>query len=60
MTLLSFGDAVAKSKMSPEKLSVLLDMYGVMHELQPKVSGNNAFSTILLTSSTLILTTIEN
>lgn len=49
MTLLSFGDAVAKSKMSPEKLSVLLDMYGVMHELQPKVCGKNAFSTILLT-----------
>jgi hypothetical protein len=45
MTLLSFGDAVAKRKMSPEKLSMLLDMCGVMHELQSEVCGNNAFST---------------
>ncbi|KAK3136173.1 hypothetical protein QOZ80_5BG0429190 [Eleusine coracana subsp. coracana] len=37
MTLLSFGDAVAKSKMSPEKLSLLLDMYGVMHGLRSEV-----------------------
>ncbi|KAG8093632.1 hypothetical protein GUJ93_ZPchr0012g20853 [Zizania palustris] len=37
MTLLSFGDAVAKSKRSPEKLFVLLDMYEVMHELQSEV-----------------------
>uniref|UniRef100_A0A0E0BPA6 Exocyst subunit Exo70 family protein n=1 Tax=Oryza glumipatula TaxID=40148 RepID=A0A0E0BPA6_9ORYZ len=37
LTLLSFGDAVAKSKRSPEKLFVLLDMYEVMHELQPEV-----------------------
>ncbi|TVU04433.1 hypothetical protein EJB05_49992 [Eragrostis curvula] len=36
-TLLSFGDAVAKSKRSPEKLFVLLDMYRVMHELQSEV-----------------------
>uniref|UniRef100_A0A0E0MJW1 Exocyst subunit Exo70 family protein n=1 Tax=Oryza punctata TaxID=4537 RepID=A0A0E0MJW1_ORYPU len=36
-TLLSFGDAVAKSKRSPEKLFVLLDMYEAMHELQPEV-----------------------
>ncbi|OAY83424.1 Exocyst complex component EXO70A1 [Ananas comosus] len=35
-TLLSFGDAVAKSKRSPEKLFVLLDMYEIMHELQPE------------------------
>ncbi|XP_072950814.1 exocyst complex component EXO70A1-like [Typha angustifolia] len=33
-TLLSFGEAVAKSKRSPEKLFVLLDMYEIMHELQ--------------------------
>ncbi|GJM87950.1 hypothetical protein PR202_ga03962 [Eleusine coracana subsp. coracana] len=37
LTLLSFGDAVAKSKMSPEKLSLLLDMYEVMHGLQSEV-----------------------
>jgi hypothetical protein len=37
LTLFSFGDAVAKSKRSPEKLFVLLDMYEVMRELQPEV-----------------------
>lgn len=36
-TLLSFGDAIAKSKRSPEKLFVLLDMYEIMRELQPEV-----------------------
>lgn len=36
-TLLSFGDAVAKNKGSPEKLFVLLDMYEVMRELKPEV-----------------------
>lgn len=35
--LLSFGDAIAKSKRSPEKLFVLLDMYELMRELQPEV-----------------------
>lgn len=35
--LLSFGEAVAKSKRSPEKLFVLLDMYEIMRELQPEV-----------------------
>ena len=39
VTLLSFGDAVAKSKRSPEKLFVLLDMYEVMRELQSEVFG---------------------
>lgn len=38
--LLSFGDAIAKSKRSPEKLFVLLDMYEVMRELQPEVWWN--------------------
>ncbi|KAJ3671389.1 hypothetical protein LUZ60_007468 [Juncus effusus] len=33
-TLLSFGDTVARSKRSPEKLFVLLDMYEIMRELQ--------------------------
>ncbi|CAI0462761.1 unnamed protein product [Linum tenue] len=32
--LLSFGDAIAKSKRSPEKLFVLLDMYEIMRELR--------------------------
>ncbi|KAG6474215.1 hypothetical protein ZIOFF_068139 [Zingiber officinale] len=35
--LLSFGDAVAKSKRSPEKLFVLLDMYEVLHELHTEI-----------------------
>jgi hypothetical protein len=46
MALLSFGDTVAKSKRSHENLFVLLDMYGVMHELQSEVCGNNALSTL--------------
>ncbi|TVU26790.1 hypothetical protein EJB05_29368 [Eragrostis curvula] len=37
ITLLSFGDAVARSKRSPEKLFVLLDMYEVMRELQSEI-----------------------
>jgi exocyst complex protein 7 len=35
--LLSFGEAIARSKRSPEKLFVLLDMYEIMRELQPEV-----------------------
>ena len=35
--LLSFGEAIAKSKRSPEKLFVLLDMFEIMRELQPEV-----------------------
>lgn len=35
--LLSFGEAIAKSKRSPEKLFVLLDMYEIMRELQSEV-----------------------
>lgn len=37
LMLLSFGDAIAKSKRSPEKLFVLLDMYEIMRELQPEI-----------------------
>lgn len=37
--LLSFGDAIAKSKRSPEKLFVLLDMYEIMRELHSEVSN---------------------
>ncbi|KAG8083689.1 hypothetical protein GUJ93_ZPchr0016g2639 [Zizania palustris] len=33
-TLLSFGEAIAMSKRSPEKLFILLDMYEIMCELQ--------------------------
>lgn len=46
MTLLSFGDTIAKSKRSHGNLFVLLEMYGVMHELQSEVCGNNALSTL--------------
>ncbi|MCD7455242.1 hypothetical protein HAX54_027454 [Datura stramonium] len=35
--LLSFGEAIAKSKRSPEKLFVLLDMYEIMRELQSEM-----------------------
>lgn len=35
--LLSFGEAIAKSKRSPEKLFVLLDMYEIMREIQSEV-----------------------
>ncbi|XP_022925541.1 exocyst complex component EXO70A1-like [Cucurbita moschata] len=35
--LLSFGEAIAKSKRSPEKLFVLLDMFEIMRELQPEI-----------------------
>jgi exocyst complex protein 7 len=35
--LLSFGEAIAKSKKSAEKLFVSLDMYETMHELIPEV-----------------------
>ena len=36
--LLNFGDTIAKSERSPEKLFVLLDMYEVMLELQAEVN----------------------
>ena len=35
--LLCFGDAIAKSKRSPEKLFVLLEMYEIMRELHSEV-----------------------
>lgn len=35
--LLSFGEAIARSKRSPEKLFVLLDMYEIMRELHAEV-----------------------
>jgi exocyst complex protein 7 len=31
--LLSFGEAITKSKKSPEKLFVLFDMYETLHDL---------------------------
>ncbi|CAM0950081.1 unnamed protein product [Alopecurus aequalis] len=37
LTLLSFGDAFAKSKRSPGKLFLLLDMYEVMHKLRSEI-----------------------
>ena len=41
--LLSFGDAIAKSKRSPEKLFVLLDMYEIMRELHSEVRLSSFF-----------------
>ncbi|KAM7262262.1 hypothetical protein ACFE04_021339 [Oxalis oulophora] len=38
-TLLSFGEAIAKSKRSPEKLFVLLDMYEIMRELHSEIES---------------------
>ena len=35
--LLSFGEAVARSKKTPEKLFVLLDMYEIMRDIEPEV-----------------------
>ncbi|KAJ8900002.1 hypothetical protein K2173_024113 [Erythroxylum novogranatense] len=37
--LLSFGDAIANSKRSPEKLFVLLDMYEIMRELHTEIES---------------------
>lgn len=37
LMLFSFGEAIAKSKRSPEKLFVLLDMYEIMRELQSEI-----------------------
>ncbi|KAL3698862.1 hypothetical protein R1sor_012938 [Riccia sorocarpa] len=37
MMLLSFGDVIARSKKSPEKLFVLLDMYETMRDLLPEI-----------------------
>ncbi|PWZ44726.1 Exocyst complex component EXO70A1 [Zea mays] len=37
MTLLSFGDVIAKSKRSHENLFVLLEMYGLMHGLRSEI-----------------------
>ncbi|OAE20412.1 hypothetical protein AXG93_4905s1120 [Marchantia polymorpha subsp. ruderalis] len=37
MMLLSFGDAIARSKKSPERLFVLLDMYETMRDLLPEI-----------------------
>nr|GLL24675.1 exocyst complex component EXO70A1-like isoform X1 [Ipomoea trifida] len=45
--LLSIGEAIAKSKRSPEKLFVLLDMYEIMTELHPQIDiifGSKYFS----------------
>jgi len=42
--LLSFGEAIARSKKTPEKLFVLLDMYEVMRDLQPEVIDSHFFN----------------
>lgn len=51
--LLSFGDAIAKSKRSPEKLFVLLDMYEIMRELHSEVRKSPLRVIILKTLSVL-------
>lgn len=48
--LLSFGEAIARSKRSPEKLFVLLDMYEIMRELQSEVQFYPPFSSSFLSS----------
>lgn len=35
--LLNFGDSVAKTRRAPEKIFPFLDMYEVLHGLQPEV-----------------------
>ncbi|KAL5227074.1 hypothetical protein ABZP36_015339 [Zizania latifolia] len=45
-TLLSFGEAIAMSKRSPEKLFVLLDMYEIICELQADVSNLEALHSV--------------
>ncbi|XP_019153667.1 PREDICTED: exocyst complex component EXO70A1-like isoform X3 [Ipomoea nil] len=55
--LLSIGEAIAKSKRSPEKLFVLLDMYEIMSELHPQIDiifGSKYFSE--MRQAALILT----
>ncbi|XP_057977066.1 exocyst complex component EXO70A1 isoform X2 [Malania oleifera] len=55
--LLSFGEAIAKSKRSPEKLFVLLDMYEIMRELHSDIEtifGSKAC--IEMRESAMILT----
>eukprot|EP00271_Cylindrocystis_brebissonii_P002985 TRINITY_DN13727_c0_g1_i1.p1 TRINITY_DN13727_c0_g1~~TRINITY_DN13727_c0_g1_i1.p1 ORF type:complete len:660 (-),score=163.46 TRINITY_DN13727_c0_g1_i1:943-2922(-) len=37
--LLSFGEAIARSKRSPEKLFVLLDMYETLQDLMPHIDA---------------------
>ena len=37
--LLSFREAIARSKRSPEKLFVLLDMYEIMRELHSEIEA---------------------
>lgn len=46
--LLSFGEAIARSKRSPEKLFVLLDMYEIMREIHSEVITNSVCSMLLM------------
>ena len=52
--LLSFGEAIAKSKRSPEKLFVLLDMYEILQEIHAEVL---AFNIQILESFCLLFAT---
>jgi hypothetical protein len=58
-TLLSFGEAIAMSKRSPEKLFVLLDMYEIMCELQTEViDPDRRYSDLFQHPSTSLLCTM--
>lgn len=46
--LLSFGEAIARNKKSPEKLFVLLDMYETMHDLLPEVELRSSLPLIFV------------
>jgi hypothetical protein len=52
--LLSFGEAIARSKKTPEKLFVLLDMYEIMRDLQPEVIISLLYLTLILSFFSLI------
>lgn len=57
--LLSFGDAIAKSKRSPEKLFVLLDMYEIMRELHTEVRSNLPRITILIHVNSIMAVNVK-
>eukprot|EP00475_Leptophrys_vorax_P008880 TRINITY_DN15801_c0_g1_i1.p1 TRINITY_DN15801_c0_g1~~TRINITY_DN15801_c0_g1_i1.p1 ORF type:complete len:324 (-),score=45.72 TRINITY_DN15801_c0_g1_i1:686-1525(-) len=55
--LFSFGEAVARSNKSPEKLSVLMDMYETMRDLMPQIViafAGSACSAICTNAQTLL------
>jgi hypothetical protein len=60
-TLLSFGEAIAMSKRSPEKLFDLLDMYEIMCELQTEVIDPDcSYSDLFQHPSTSLMCTMAS